>query len=46
MPHDKPVRALLVEFCNGTADDPVVSERRKYFDGGAERLAGLLNGSQ
>ena len=44
MPLGKPFRMLLVEFCTGTEDDPVVLQRHKYFDGGAERLAGLFDG--
>lgn len=45
MPAGKPFRTLVVEFCAGTPAEPLVREQRKYFDGGAERLAGLFNES-
>lgn len=44
MPPGAPFRTLLLEFLAKSADNQVVAlEQRKYFDGGAERLAGIFD---
>lgn len=46
MPQGAPFRTLLVEFyAKSPAGQAVAVEQRKYFDGGAERLAGIFDDS-
>jgi len=46
MPDGRPFRSLLLQIYVTAGSNRQVHEQRKYFDGGAERLAGLFDGEQ